>query len=104
MLNQENADAESSEVIRERVLKAFGKQIKRQGKTNDKLSPDEIDKLIKLNKSNKRLLEFAIDKFRLSARGYHRILKVARTIANLDGSDTVDTQHLTEAISYRRHN
>jgi len=43
-----------------------------------------------------------IDKLHLSARAYHRILKVARTIADLDNADTVNTQHLSEAISYRR--
>ena len=101
LLSQENIDAESSEVIRERVLKAYKKQIQRQDKSNDKLTPDELNKLIKLDKDNKRLLEMAIDKFHLSARAYHRILKVARTIADLDNSDTVNTQHLTEAISYR---
>ena len=102
LLNQEKANAESSEVIRKRVLKAYEKQIQRQGKTNDKLTPDEIDKLIKLNQDNKQLLEMAIDKFHLSARAYHRILKVARTIADLDNSDSVNTQHLSEAIGYRR--
>ena len=101
-MNKTNSSAESSTVIRERVLKSYNKQIKRQGKTNDKLTPDEIDKLIKLDIANKQLLEMAIDKFHLSARAYHRILKVARTIADLDNSDTVNTQHLTEAISYRR--
>lgn len=76
----------------------------RQGKLNDKLTSDEIDKLIKLDKDNKHLLEMAIDKFHLSARAYHCILKVARTIADLDNSDTVNTKHLTEAVSYRRFN
>ncbi len=104
LLEQANSSAESSEVIRERVLKAYNKQIKRQGKINDKLIPDKIDKLIKLDKDNKQLLEMAIDKFNLSARAYHRILKVARTIADLDNSDSVNTQHLTEVISYRRSN
>lgn len=102
LLNPTNSDAEPSEIIRKRVLKAYNKQIQRQGKTNDKLTPDEIDKLIKLNKDNKHLLEIAIDKFHLSARAYHRILKVARTIADLNNSNTINIQHLTEAISYRR--
>ncbi len=102
LLEQTNSSAESSEVIRERVLKAYNKQIKRQGKINDKLSPDELDKLIKLNQDNKHLLEISIDKFHLSARAYHRILKVARTIADLAGDEVVDKLHLIEAISYRR--
>ncbi|CAC9525600.1 AAA+ ATPase superfamily protein YifB/ComM, associated with DNA recombination [uncultured Gammaproteobacteria bacterium] len=102
LLSQENSNAESSEVIRKRVLKAYEKQINRQGKTNDKLSPDEINKLIKLDKTNKQLLSSVIDKLHLSARGYHRILKVARTIADLDGSESVDKPHLIEAAGYRR--
>jgi magnesium chelatase family protein len=68
LLSQENANAESSEVIRKRVLKAYEKQINRQGKTNDKFSPDEINKLIKLDKTNKQLLSSVIDKLHLSAK------------------------------------
>lgn len=102
LLNQNKNDAENSETIRQRVVNAHNIQLARQGKTNDKLTPDEIEKLIPLSKDNKQLLSYAIDKFHLSARAYHRILKVARTIADLDNSDAVDTQHLTEAISYRR--
>ncbi len=102
LLNQSTEDVETSETIKQRVIKAHNIQLERQGKSNDKLSPDEIDKLILLNKDNKHLLEMAIDKFHLSARAYHCILKVARTIADLGNSDSVNTQHLTEAISYRR--
>ena len=102
LLEQTNSSAESSEVIRERVLKAHNIQFKRQGKFNDKLTPDEIEKSIPLNKDDKQLLSEAIDKFHLSARAYHRILKVARTIADLDNSETVNIQHLSEAIGYRR--
>jgi magnesium chelatase family protein len=76
----------------------------RQGKLNDKLDTDEINKLVVLNKANKQLLERVIDKLHLSARAYHRILKVAKTIADLENTDTVTQQHLIEAISYRRHN
>ncbi len=102
LFEQTNSSVESSEVIRKRVLRAYNRQIKRQGKTNDKLNPDELDEFILLDENNKHLLEIAIDKFHLSARAYHRILKVARTIADLDNADTVNIQHLTEAISYRR--
>jgi magnesium chelatase family protein len=55
-----------------------------------------------VSKENKQLLSDAIDKFHLSARAYHRILKVARTIADLDNSNSVNIQHLSEAIGYRR--
>jgi magnesium chelatase family protein len=80
LLGQTNSSAESSAVIRERVLKANNIQFKRQAKFNDKLTPDEIEKSIPLSKENKQLLSDAIDKFHLSARAYHRILKVANNI------------------------
>ena len=55
-----------------------------------------------LRLGDQRLLERAIDKLNLSARAYHRILRLARTIADLAGAAAIDTQHLTEAIGYRR--
>lgn len=102
LLNQTQENAETSETARQRVVKAHNIQLKRQGKNNDRLTPDELDKRVPLSKDNKRLLAVAIDKFHLSARAYHRILKVARTIADLAGDTTVDKPHLTEAIGYRR--
>jgi magnesium chelatase family protein len=103
LLNQDNIKSEGSETIRNRVLSAYNVQLKRQKKSNDRLNPDEIEKLVKLDKENKQLLESVIDKLQLSARAYHRILKVARTIADIDNSELVDKTHLIEAISYRRH-
>tara|TARA_B100001079_G_C16265183_1_gene449532 strand:- start:153 stop:386 length:234 start_codon:yes stop_codon:yes gene_type:complete len=76
-------------------------QLERQGKFNDGLEPDEIEKLAVLSNKNKQLLESVIDKLHLSARAYHRILKVAKTIADLEGSQSVEQQHLIEAIGYR---
>ncbi|MBT3186469.1 MAG: YifB family Mg chelatase-like AAA ATPase [Candidatus Thioglobus sp.] len=103
LLNQDDIKSEGSETIRNRVLSAYNVQLKRQKKSNDRLNPDEIEKLVKLDKENKQLLESVIDKLQLSARAYHRILKVARTIADIDNSELVDKTHLIEAISYRRH-
>jgi len=57
-----------------------------------------------LSEDNKRLLEGVIDKLYLSARAYHRISKVARTIADLDQAQNIEHQHLIGAIGYRRHN
>lgn len=102
LLNQNTSDAQSSETIKARVIKAHNIQLERQGKSNDKLSPDELDKLIPLSKNNQHLLAVAIDKFHLSARAYHRILKVSRTIADLEGSENVEKSHLIEAVGYRR--
>lgn len=104
LLNQTTEAIETSETVRQRVIKAYEVQLNRQGKANDKLAPDEIEKLTNLNADNKQLLSTVIDKLNLSARAYHRILKVARTIADLEGSETVDKPHLIEAIGYRRFN
>jgi magnesium chelatase family protein len=104
LLAQKSESIENSETIRARVLDCYNMQLNRQGKLNDRLSPDEIDNLIILDKDNKQLLESVIDKLHLSARAYHRILKVARTIADLDHAQEVEQRHLIEAIGYRRHN
>jgi magnesium chelatase family protein len=104
LLKQKNEPIENSETIRSRVLDCYNMQLSRQGKLNDRLSSDEVDRLIILNKDNRQLLEGVIDKLHLSARAYHRILKVARTIADLDHAQEIEQQHLIEAIGYRRHN
>ena len=104
LLSQQNNDIENSETIRARVLDCYNRQLQRQGKLNDQLNTAEVDNLIVLNTDNRQLLESVIDKLHLSARAYHRILKVARTIADLDHSQAVEQQHLIEAIGYRRHN
>ncbi|MBE8190350.1 MAG: YifB family Mg chelatase-like AAA ATPase, partial [Candidatus Thioglobus sp.] len=102
LLNQASGVEEASEVIRQRVDEAHNIQLGRQGKSNDKLGADEIEKLVPLSKDNRQLLSSVIDKLSLSARGYHRILKVARTIADLAGSQPVEKSHLIEAVGYRR--
>lgn len=104
LLSQSEDLIENSETIRDRVLSAYNRQLNRQGKSNDLLTPDEVEKMVPLDKENTQLLEAVIDKLQLSARAYHRILKVARTIADIGGSEAVDKQHLIEAIGYRRHN
>jgi len=93
---------ESSAIVRQRVLQARNKQIARGGKVNYLLNNKELEEYCPLSESNYQLLEQAISRFGLSARAYHRILKVARTIADLAGSDSIETVHLTEAIGYRR--
>ncbi len=104
LLDQSSVKTENSETIRARVLSAYNKQLDRQGKSNDQLTPDEVEKIVSLNKENIQLLEDVIDKLQLSARAFHRVLKVARTIADIDDSEVVNKQHLIEAIGYRRHN
>lgn len=93
---------ETSSQVRERVAAARARQLQRHDKPNFALKNRQIEKLCRLQEADNRLLELAIDRFGLSARVYHRILKVARTIADLAASENITTAHLTEAISYRR--
>lgn len=92
---------ESSGVVRERVVKAFDKAYQRQAKVNGMLTPSELDQYAMLGASEKALLANAQSRLNLSARSYHRILRVARTIADLADSETISTTHLAESLSYR---
>jgi magnesium chelatase family protein len=93
---------EGTAQVRERVERARAVQVQRNGKPNAALKNRQIEKLCRLGDADQQLLEQAIERLGLSARVYHRILKVARTIADLAGSEDIHTAHLTEAISYRR--
>jgi len=88
--------------VRQRVEAARTRQMTRAGCTNASLGNREIDKYCRLDADDNALLERAVDKLGLSARAYHRILKVARTIADLAAENEIQTSHLTEAIGYRR--
>ncbi len=96
---------ESSQSIRTRVESARRYQHQRFASTkvhsNSKMNTSMIKKYCKLTKEQQKIMEQAFDKFKLSARAHDRILKVARTIADLDGSQDIGMEHLIEAISYR---
>lgn len=96
------ADGESSERIQARVEQAFSTQIQRQGKSNHLLSTKEIDEFCVADQAAQLLLQNAMAKLNWSARAYHRVLKVARTIADLANSSQINTPHVAEAIQYRR--
>ena len=96
------ADGEPSAAIAARVTQAHARQLSRQGKANRKLTTREIDHYCHLDTAAARLLGDAMQHLHWSARAYHRVLKVARTIADLAGVDTVNAQHVAEAIQYRR--
>jgi len=92
---------EDSKAIRARVLKAYQRQLERAGKSNAELSSTEVERYCQLATVQQTLLDRAMEKLQLSARAYHRILKLARTIADIDDSERIQQPHITEAISYR---
>ncbi len=97
----QHSNSESSAIIRERVTVARAQQIDRQGKPNHQLDTQEIETHCVLDMVGQTLLKQAINKLNLSARGYHRILKVARTIADCDNTEAIQSQHIAEALQYR---
>lgn len=103
-LNANAPRGESSASISQRINRAYQKQIQRSNKSNAELSSNEVERFCLIKKSDQQLLDQAMDKFKLSARAYHRILKLARTIADIADSDHIETPHLTEAITYRSVN
>lgn len=102
VLQQADCGNETSTEVRARVCRAYEVQLSRAGKSNHNLTNREVECFCILDAESKRLLESAIHRLGLSARAMHRILKVARTIADLAGSDHIETTHIGEAINYRR--
>ena len=100
-----NKSEESSAEIRERVNMARQIQLNRykglEIYSNSELTPKLIEKVCKLSESSKVALKNSFERLNLSARAYFKILKVARTIADLDGAKDISTAHIIEAINYR---
>ncbi|WP_286263929.1 YifB family Mg chelatase-like AAA ATPase [Thalassotalea atypica] len=92
---------ETSKDIRVRVQNCRSRQIKRQGKANSQLSSAEIRQYCQLTKDDNEFLELAVEKLGLSTRAHHKILKIARTLSDMDGLDQIAHEHLIEALSYR---
>ncbi|MBT8438437.1 MAG: ATP-binding protein, partial [Gammaproteobacteria bacterium] len=88
--------------VRERVVNARTAQLQRSNILNSQLTNRQIDEVCMLEKRDRLLLETAIEKLQLSARAYHRILKLARTIADMDNVEDISTRHLSESINYRQ--
>jgi magnesium chelatase family protein len=97
-----NARGESGDAVRARVTSAYETQLSRQSKPNARLGTREIECHCVIDEPGAALLKQAIMKLGLSARGYHRCIKIARTIADLAGASRITTAHIAEAIQYRR--
>jgi magnesium chelatase family protein len=96
------ADGEPSAAVAERVERAFARQLQRQNKGNNALSTTEIETYCRPDTAGAQLLHTAMARLNWSARAYHRVLKVARTIADLAGVERIAQPHVAEAIQYRR--
>jgi magnesium chelatase family protein len=101
-----NEYIESSSTVRERVITTRKRQLaSRQGDSinslNANLSPKEVQKYCVLDKEGEELMEQAYHRLNLTARSYHKVLKVARTIADMDESEYIQPKHLREGIAYR---
>lgn len=99
---QASVRGESSADIQARVIAGYQRQLARQGKANAALGPQELTARCVVGDAGRKLLQAAMHKFALSARSYHRILRVARTIADLADQPLISETHLAEALQYRR--
>jgi magnesium chelatase family protein len=94
--------AESSVAMASRVKRAYELQLHRAGVCNARLSARRLDEVCGATAQSWDLLEMAADRFALSARAHHRVRRVARTIADLDGKDVIEAPHMAEALSFRQ--
>ena len=102
-IKQKTEEKKSAQLLEE-VNVALRKQQRRFGNDaqfNNTMSPDQIEKFCFLSPDAESIIKMAFEKLRLSMRGYHKILKVARTIADLDDATTIEAHHIREAIMYR---
>lgn len=96
-----NENNETSAQIQQRVNLCYQRQLARQGKANAHLGSAEVKTFCSLTSTDNEFLELAIEKLNLSTRAHHKILKIARTLADMEALENIDHKHLVEALSYR---
>ncbi len=101
LINHRQATRENSKQVRTRVTEARNRQLHRQRRLNAKMTNQQIDHYCELDQATEGLLLTSIDKLKLTARSYHKILRLARTIADMASESNIQPQHLAEAIAYR---
>ncbi len=92
---------ETSAIIQKRVYQCHQRQMLRQNKANARLSSAELRVVCQLSADDNEFLELAIEKLNLSTRAHHKILKISRTLADMEAIEHIERKHLTEALSYR---
>jgi len=102
LINYKQAAQESSKQVRKRVIKTRSRQLDRQGCLNAKMSNKQIERYCELDATTQQLLSASVDKLKLTARSYHKILRLARTIADMADDSNILPGHLAEAIAYRK--
>ena len=101
-LSQPGDSSENTTIVKKRVKCCRQIQLDRCGKLNSALTTVELDSFCKPTNAGRQVLKHAMKKMNLSPRGFHRVLKLARTLADLEQLDTIQEQQVLEALSYRR--
>ena len=99
----EKSHASSTSELRKKIAVAVKIQRERQGKKNSRLLPDEIFNFCKLPADAQKLLDNAVEKYAFSPRGVASCLKIARTIADMEGLEEIKAEHVQEAVLYRKN-
>jgi len=100
-LRRTDINTETTHTVRNRVSAVWQRQLDRQGALNNTLTGQRLQRFVTLDDACESLIDRAMEKLNLSARSYHRILRVARTIADMDDSDRIESNHVAEAIHLR---